>query len=88
MNPSKILVRNLIDFGLISLLELKGASEFKCFVSVIDATIAGQNTCAVASAVATTILYFVLLSCFFLTGFFSFFLKSLSKDHLPLLIRC
>jgi hypothetical protein len=48
MDPSKILVRNLIDFGLISFLELRGTSKFKCFVGVIVAT-------DVAGATATTV---------------------------------
>jgi len=68
MNPSKIIVRNLIDFELISLLELRGISKFKCFVSVIVATRVQQ---AVATTIATTTFLFCLFELFLLNGFIS-----------------
>jgi hypothetical protein len=46
MKPSKILVRNLIDFELISLLELRDISKFKCFVGVVVATVLQGASCS------------------------------------------
>jgi hypothetical protein len=45
MNPSKIHIRNLIDFGLISLLELRDISTFKFFVGVIVAAAVQGASC-------------------------------------------
>jgi hypothetical protein len=83
MNPSKMLVRNLINFELISLLELRGFSKFKCFFIVIVATRVQQ---AVATTIATTIFLFCDLSWFFYSGLFPQVLKSCRKDQLQLLM--
>jgi len=59
MNPSKILVRNLIDFGLISLLELRGTLSSNVLLVLLLQLLCKMR---VATTATTTLFYFVDLS--------------------------